>query len=528
MKMDIMYMICLSVFFILCGCFLEKKELNKEYVNEQFKRCMPPFFWLCFSVLIYDLINQIVVKGNANIHNMTDVIASDLTRFFFASATRGNLGDIQIETMRGPLWIFPTTFFAFIIVQFVLNKIKKSYMQWGLIICGALLSYYSLEFICFPFNLQLSMISSAFIILGYILKEYNVFYLQKIVQYLRQSFQCLIQKTGLLKTKSKEQPCTTKRDCTIDLEKGVLIIIMLIGHYSIDRDLRNMIYSFHMMAFVFLSGYFYKKKDSICKTILHTAKVFLIPYVAFAALHILYHGEDLSEVWRKYILGMSFSKDWFVDIPSIGPVYFILLLFCVRILYVFIDRWIEKDSYKFAAVLLISYVGMRLGLEGKWLPWSFDCAMYAVVFYMAGYHCRKYEIIKFLKENLMLYFVLSSIWAFMIYKGSMEIAIRDYGIFILGILGALSATLLLYLLCSYIKEYLPKAISQAGACIGENTLYILIIHTVFGGVISAWIGQFFDPQYVYHMVAHIFVQVVLGVLVGQIIAFVKTTIIRKK
>lgn len=515
MKMDIIYVVHLAALFLLCGCFLEKEKFTKEYINKNFNRWMHLYFWFCFLVLIFDVLNQVMIKDSTNIIHLTDVIANDLEKFIYFSGISGSYGEI----------ILPAIFFSILMVQFVLNKIERIYFQCGIIICAAFLSFESLKIVVLPFSIQFAIIFSIFIMAGYYMKTYNIFCIGTFIEFCRKS-EC--RKQLSLKTKKEKQIISNKRDCTVDLEKGILILIMLVGHYNIDRDLRNIIYSFHMMAFVFLSGYFYKKKDNICKSILHTAKGFLIPYLAFVVIHILFHHENLSIVWRKYILGMSFSKDYFVDVPSIGQVYFILLLFCVRIIYLLVDKWINKDVVKAGVIILISYIGLLLGNSGKWLPWSFDCAMYATIFYMAGHYCKKYKVIEFIKENLILYFVFTSIWAFMIYKGGMELAVRDYGYFAIGILGAISGTILLYLLCSYIKENAPRCISKVGACIGENTLYILIIHTIFGGVLSEWVAQVFDPQYCYHMVVHMIVQVALGVLVGQVLSFIKAITIRKK
>lgn len=45
---------------------------------------------------------------------------------------------------------------------------------------------------------------------------------------------------------------TNGRDETVDIAKAVLIMLMLIGHQRVGLHLNRMLYSFHMMAFVFL------------------------------------------------------------------------------------------------------------------------------------------------------------------------------------------------------------------------------------------------------------------------------------
>lgn len=48
------------------------------------------------------------------------------------------------------------------------------------------------------------------------------------------------------------------RDIRFDLMKGIGILCMLVGHYSDNHILHQLIYSFHMPLFFVLGGYFTK------------------------------------------------------------------------------------------------------------------------------------------------------------------------------------------------------------------------------------------------------------------------------
>lgn len=144
------------------------------------------------------------------------------------------------------------------------------------------------------------------------------------------------------------------RNIIVDIKKGLLIITMLIGHAAIDPTLRKIIYSFHMAAFIFLSGYFYKGRKSVRDEILTVVKSYLIPYIIFCVLHLLLHRKDILVnriiyYMKQYICGMSFSNKILTKIPSIGPVYFTLVLIIIRLLYFLIEHlpsWIfvKKQS----------------------------------------------------------------------------------------------------------------------------------------------------------------------------------------
>lgn len=86
--------------------------------------------------------------------------------------------------------------------------------------------------------------------------------------------------------KEKSLMTQSKRDRSIDIMRAALIILMLIGHASIDNGLSRFIYSFHMMAFIMVSGYFYKSNIPLLVNIKKTLKT-LLPYLVFAILYVI-------------------------------------------------------------------------------------------------------------------------------------------------------------------------------------------------------------------------------------------------
>lgn len=51
------------------------------------------------------------------------------------------------------------------------------------------------------------------------------------------------------------------RDLTIDIGKGIAIILMCVGHSYVCTFLDTFIYLFHMAFFFLMSGYFFRKKN---------------------------------------------------------------------------------------------------------------------------------------------------------------------------------------------------------------------------------------------------------------------------
>ena len=79
----------------------------------------------------------------------------------------------------------------------------------------------------------------------------------------------------------------------LDIAKGIGIILVYIGHCSIDHNgaLFRAIYSFHMPLFFMISGllYGYKRNIGIHKTILGKIISLLMPYFMFSIIYGLFY-----------------------------------------------------------------------------------------------------------------------------------------------------------------------------------------------------------------------------------------------
>lgn len=311
------------------------------------------------------------------------------------------------------------------------------------------------------------------------------------------------------------QKYNTSRDTTIDVLRGILIIMILIGHFSINNNLRIIIYSCHMIAFIFFSGYFYNTSRGYSSNLKTMIKNFLKPYIVFIFLDIILNFNNwntsyLKESLVRYLLGMSFSKSILKGIASIGPVYFVLLLFVVRFIYVFIAE-IKNEWGQWIAVLCISLFGYALGKMGYWLPWSVDVAMYCIIFYKLGLYFNKSGLIKFIKENSCIYFLLSPIWGYMIYIGGMEIATRNYGQYGITIIGSIMGVLTIYIFAEYINRNV-FIIKELLGIFGKESIIILILHTLVDGKIKNIVSLRFDSNHFTFMFLVILIQLSLAMM----------------
>ncbi len=338
---------------------------------------------------------------------------------------------------------------------------------------------------------------------------------------------------ALIKTNGRLKPAETGRDETIDILRGILLILMMVAHFSVNESFRRVIYSFHMPAFILLSGYLYHKPQSLCKGLLHMVRTFGVPYLVFSVLHTAFgalQGESIKASVRDCVLGMSFSRRFFSQAASIGFVYFILLLFVVRVIYLLIDRVSANELQKAIMVLACSVAGVLLGVKDFWLPWSADAACYAVMFYYAGVLCRKYDVFTKVRRNDLYYFVLSSIWAYGIYAGRLELAVRCYGAhtgenaasytYSLSILSAVAGTLVICRLAAYISQALPLA-ARVCAGIGKASMTLLVTYTLLNDTICGITAKWFAPDHFMFLVVSTVLMLALALLIHALLQCVK-------
>jgi fucose 4-O-acetylase-like acetyltransferase len=114
------------------------------------------------------------------------------------------------------------------------------------------------------------------------------------------------------------------RSVYIDTIKGILIILVVFGHFlettfecPIDCLIRNIIYSFHMPLFVFLSGYLTPSEDD---RIIRGIKKAAILYIVFQTIELILHGDFsirgfLTPYWHLWYI-------WCVLFWRIGIYFF--------------------------------------------------------------------------------------------------------------------------------------------------------------------------------------------------------------
>ena len=159
---------------------------------------------------------------------------------------------------------------------------------------------------------------------------------------------------------------------TLDLMKGITILLMIYAHVSDIELVNRIVFSFHMPLFFFLAGYLSKdhcEAKEILPFMAKSGKRLLIPYVVTMLLICLW-------IWRFEIIKQRFnftlqpllnllwgSGDMYISEYGrlyVGPLWFLIAIFVTRVLFYMIrcvaDKCAGSEVRRKIVILLASTI----------------------------------------------------------------------------------------------------------------------------------------------------------------------------
>lgn len=327
---------------------------------------------------------------------------------------------------------------------------------------------------------------------------------------------------------------SNKRNYTLDIVKGIAIILMVGGHA--EFPIRHFIYLFHMAIFFMVSGFFFQSKYSdsvknIWEFIKKRLKGLWLPYVVcniiFSLLHnffikinfytnntdiFKYVSKEYVKIvnpWSltetiKNILQSAFLYKWTGNY-LLGAIWFLETLFKISILFCLID-FIIKKIFKIKKTVYVQLILSVIFLAaGFWCHLkSFDfygtglnkVFSYYILFYM-GYFVATHNISEILTKSNMKYLYLGISFAVLIVMnqlGTIDLIDNIYPNPAFLIICSVSGWIFIYVIADLIGKL--KHFKNVLVCLGQNTLFILVLHYTCFKIVS-YIGVLVDgkPKY---------------------------------
>ena len=141
-----------------------------------------------------------------------------------------------------------------------------------------------------------------------------------------------------------------KEECNyLDVARFFGIYLVLLGHFPFHEDnvfIKNMIYTFHMPLFFYISGYLHKQTKLTFEYFKKIVFSLIIPYVIYNLVFLLPHL-----IKNNFNFNLEILKNiGLVNLPPNYPTWFLATLFWVKFTSLF---WKSKTMYIVISVLFI-------------------------------------------------------------------------------------------------------------------------------------------------------------------------------
>lgn len=184
-----------------------------------------------------------------------------------------------------------------------------------------------------------------------------------------------------------------KRIEYIDMLKGFAMVLVILGHMTYTpRELKILLYIFHIPLFFFLSGFTFsiKKYNNFLEFFIKKFKTIVIPYFLLNIAVFLFRAIILQpeSILKIDILGFVKSLIIADRLHIYFQLWFLTSLFLSELVSYFIvkysDNWL-KWTLSFGILIILSFAGKLLYMNDFYLIWSFDTVPYATIFLLSGY-----------------------------------------------------------------------------------------------------------------------------------------------
>lgn len=285
------------------------------------------------------------------------------------------------------------------------------------------------------------------------------------------------------------------RNQIVDIAKGIGILFVVFGHNPIVSQLQgelfNVIFSFHMPLFFFLSGIFFKPNESFSDTLKSKADSLLKPYFTTLLLigiaYALLKNESLISYLIKMLYGNGSTIKWI-------PLWFLTHLFAVIAFSWVVNKLVAQSlkgiGSRLSFLVLMLATGVLL-IQSFWqleiaflsntvilpgLPFSLDIVLITSSYFLLGHYLSE-SVLNF-KPKLIL--LLANVALFVLchyfFDRSMNLNARVFNGYAIATIQSLSAIYIILSISYYAQ--LNSGTGKVLSALGVSSIFILIFHDI--------------------------------------------------
>lgn len=296
----------------------------------------------------------------------------------------------------------------------------------------------------------------------------------------------------------------------MDIAKAIGILVVLVVHTGLSLGPVTFFGGmFYMPIFFVLAGmtFSWKPEESFGTFLRKKAKRLLIPYFGYNLFLFLFFfvkdslltGQVTGDSFFP-LLGILYSRNCLLPMDCATNVYFMQILnaptwFLTGMFVSYMIFWLMMRAAKgdmrrlfginsivLLAAVLFHYFCRIL------LPWSIDCALYAVSFMLLGKIAANRDLVKKISSKPLWLLGLTAMFLLLsVLNGSVNMSVADYGRSMILYLAAGGAGSLLVCVLALFAEKYTVFLARPLGFLGRHTLPVLCLHLFVYAVIGIFV-----------------------------------------
>ena len=281
----------------------------------------------------------------------------------------------------------------------------------------------------------------------------------------------------------------------IDTAKGIGIILIVLGHTLKGGFVNQLLYSFHVPLFFYLSGLTFHQQNSMDFWGKRIRRLY-IPYLYFSVISIVLFtiaGDVVAKQlnvalveggFTRNVLGMLYGNSRTGYMKWNVPLWFIPCMLAVFLLANLTEYICSKSGEGYRYFIMALSLGLELAYSAIFisikLPFAFETAIFMLFFFECGVLSRKYQLMYRMRERLcgnkikcagLILLGLCLLVTTSYFNGFAQVRTLQFGkSYLLYIIGALCGIAMTVIVSNLIEN------SRVLSYIGENSMKILLMH----------------------------------------------------